>query len=182
MKYLIFLILFTSGNAQLGHLITTGQGDQNITVTQITDTTENLGELQIIKENLGECIHGTGYIDTFQPIITSEVTFAKGINGTQENGWIRQYLAIIEIPVVIKQKELIVIGVKSPTAKEPIYKEIDKKFNQIKTIHSNPKNGDSFAGRSKRFYFFSSPEKAIEDAKKQASSWLMSIQPVACSK
>lgn len=186
MKYLI-LLLFISMSFGNTNMILDGRGSGNktITIVNITDTTGNSGELQIMKEKLDDCLWKIPDIKNIEGIYTAKPMFAKGINddgrdGVGPKGWIKLYTATVKVPYVIVQRYLILVAVKSPIPKDPIFKEINKRFRHVETFTSVQGNGDHFAGRSKRFYYFSTKEQAIEDAKKQARVWLKEQSVVMC--
>ncbi|MCX7727112.1 MAG: hypothetical protein N2053_09725 [Chitinispirillaceae bacterium] len=61
-------------------------------------------------------------------------------------------------------------------------KVMDKSLKQTKVFTSDPSNGDIYAGRSRRQYYFSTAEAAAKDVKERAAAWIKQQQAVICSK
>lgn len=191
MKYLILIIIFIltsiSFAKQRGHhrdndyIDARGEGDKKIIIIKHQDTTSNNGEVKIYKETLQECIGAIPDLNAVQAVISSEPVFAKGINGTTEKNWIKKYTASITINYTMVKTSLYLVTQKSIDPKKPDFKEFNKREVKSMTFVSESSNGDSFAGRSHRFYYFSSAEKATTDVKKQATVWLSTQEAVMCS-
>jgi hypothetical protein len=155
--------------------------DKNITVISGTSTAD--GESTVRKELLEECIISLPRVSELEAQVTSESRYLKEINGeTNKDEYRKTYTAQIEINYVLYQKVLIIITTKSIQGQEPITKIVEKRLKRSKVFDSNPSEGDIFANRSNRQYFFSSPEKAVEDVKKRAKIWLNQQAAVVCTK
>jgi hypothetical protein len=61
-----------------------------------------------------------------------------------------------------------------------VMKEMQKTIRQTQRFESDPANGDLFAGRSKRQYYFSTREGAVNDARQKAAAWLKQQAAVVC--
>ncbi len=155
-------------------------GDKDITVISGTSTAD--GESTVRKEVLEECIRSLPQVSELEAQVSSESRYLKAINGDlNKNEFRKTYTAQIEINYILFQKVLIIITTNSIQGQEPITKIVEKRLKQSKSFESNSSEGDIFANRSHRQYFFSSPEKAIEDVKKRAKTWLNQQAAVVCN-
>ncbi len=161
--------------------VSNANDDKNITVISGTSTAD--GKSDVRKEVLEECIVSLPRVNDLEAQVTSESRYLKEINGEpNKNEYVKTYTAQIEINYVLFQKVLIIITTSSIQGQEPITKIVEKRLKQSKVFDSNPSEGDIFANRSNRQYFFSSQEKAIEDVKKRAKTWLNQQAAVTCNK
>jgi hypothetical protein len=63
---------------------------------------------------------------------------------------------------------------------EPVIKEVEKNLRHTETFESNPSEGDVYAGRSHREYYFTKPENAVKDVKSRAKVWVQQQSSVVC--
>jgi hypothetical protein len=153
--------------------------NKNITIIQGQSTAD--GKSQVAERLLEECIGSLPNPATLEPIVTSDAQFLKEINGdASKNDYVKTYSASLEINYVVKQKALIVVTTSSVQGQEPVMKVLDKTLTQTKKFTSNPADGDIFAGRSRRQYYFSTPEGAKKDVQNRASAWIKQQSAVMC--
>ena len=90
-------------------------------------------------------------------VADSTSRFLKNINGNPEdNRSVRTYSAVVEVPYVIRQKTLVVVTTNSVERSEPVFREVNGRFDRSIRFASNPENGDMYAGRELvKEYFFS---------------------------
>lgn len=159
--------------------ITSASDDKNITVISGTSTAD--GKSLVRKEVLEECIVSLPKVADLEAQINSESRYLRQINGDpNKNDYVKTYSATIEINYVLYQKVLIIITTSSIQGQEPVTKIVEKRLKRTKVFTSNSSEGDLFANRSQRAYFFSSSEKAVEDVKKRARIWLNQQAAVVC--
>ncbi|MBN2189488.1 MAG: hypothetical protein JW699_08535, partial [Chitinispirillaceae bacterium] len=70
----------------------------------------------------------------------------------------------------------------SVQGQEPVMKMVEKTLRQSRLFESNPSDGDHFAGKSNRQYYFPTAEAAVSDVKKRAAIWIKQQSAVICSK
>ena len=64
---------------------------------------------------------------------------------------------------------------------EPVFREVDGRFDRVVQFKSNPENGDAYSGRALvRNYYFSSEQVAIDDAMRRAEAWIKQKRAVMC--
>jgi len=154
---------------------------KNVTIIQGTSTAD--GKSQVSEKLLEECIVSLPSPETLDPIITSESQFLKEIDGDPgKNDFVKTYTATLEINYKIKQKVLIVVTTSSVQGQEPVMKVLDKELTQSKKFTSNSSDGDLYAGRSHRQYYFSTPEGAKKDVQSRAAAWIKQQATIVCSK
>jgi hypothetical protein len=157
----------------------TADDDKNITVISGTSTAD--GKSNVRKEILEECIISLPRVNDLKAEVTSESRYLKAINGDpNRNEYVKTYSAQIVINYVVFQKVLIIITTSSVQGQEPVTKIVEKKLKRSEVFMSNPSEGDIFANRSNRQYFFSSAQKAVDDAKNRAKTWLNQQSAVVC--
>ena len=153
--------------------------NKNITIIQGQSTAD--GKSQVAERLLEECIGSLPNPASLQPIVSSESQYLKEINGDpSKNEFVKTYQARLEINYIIKQKVLIVVTTNSVQGQEPIMKVMDKTLQQSKEFVSNSADGDLFAGRSRRQYYFSTSEGAMQDVRKRAVAWIQQQSAVIC--
>ncbi len=154
---------------------------QNKNITVISGHATADGSSEVRERVLEECIVSLPKAEDLEAVVTSEPRYLKEINGNPEkNDFVKSYSAVIEINYILYQKVLFIVTVSSVPATEPNMKPMEKNIRQTKRFESNPANGDSYAGRSRREYYFSTPEGATSDARKQAQIWLKQQSAVIC--
>jgi hypothetical protein len=155
--------------------------NKNVTVIQAQSAAD--GKSQMAERLLEECIVALPNAGTLEPIVTSESQFLKEVNGDpSKNEFIKTYAASLEINYMIHQKVLIVVTTSSIQGQEPVMKVMEKTLQQTKQFVSNAADGDLYAGRSHRQYYFSTPEGAIKDVQNRAAAWIKQQSAVVCPK
>ncbi len=154
---------------------------KNVTIIQGHSTAD--GKSEVTERLLEECIVSLPDPATLEPIISSESQFLKEINGDPaKNDFVKTYSASLEINYLIRQKVLIVVTTSSIQGQEPIMKVMEKNLPQTKVFVSNSADGDLYAGRSRRQYYFSSPEAAKKDVQNRAAAWIKQQSALVCPK
>jgi hypothetical protein len=160
--------------------------DENETskdVTIIHGTSTADGKSEIGERILEECITTLPSENQLEPVVNSSSQYLKEINGDpQKNDFVKTYSATLEINYIIYQKVLIVVTTNSVKGQEPVMKVMEKNLTQTKRFESNSADGDLYAGRSHRAYYFSTPDGASADVKKRAAAWLKQQASVLCKK
>jgi hypothetical protein len=154
---------------------------QNKNVTIITGQSSADGKSEVREQLLEECIVSLPTPDGLEAVVQSQSLFLKEIDGDPgRNDYIKTYSAAIDLNYMVYQKVLFIVTTSSVSGVEPTMKVMEKQIRHSKQFASNPANGDVFAGRSRREYYFSSAEAATADARKQAQIWLKQQAPVLC--
>jgi hypothetical protein len=152
------------------------------TVTLINATGTADGSSEISREAVKECIVALPAADALEPEVTSDSRFLKEINGeTGKNDWVKTYTAKLVINYQMYKKDLLIVATKSVEGKEPTLREVEKRLPASKEFASNPADGDTYAGRSNRQYYYTKPEAAAKDVKDRAAVWLKQQKPLLCS-
>ncbi len=155
--------------------------DENKNITVISGTSTSDGKSTVHKELLEECIVSLPKANELEAQVKSTSRYLKEINGDpNKNEFMKTYTATIEINYMLYQKELIIITTNSIQGQEPITKIVEKRLKQSKVFESNPSEGEIYANRSHREYFYCTPEKAVVDVKKRAKIWLNQQAAVVC--
>jgi hypothetical protein len=155
--------------------------DKNVTVIQSQSSAD--GTSQLSERLLEECIVSLPNPEIIDPVVTSESQFLKEINGDpSKNDFVKTFSATLEINYMIHQKSLIVVTTNSIQGQEPVMKVMEKKLQQTKQFVSSSTDGDLYAGRSHRQYYFSTPEGAKKDVQTRASAWIKQQSAVICKK
>ncbi|HKP94705.1 MAG TPA: hypothetical protein VJ385_03010 [Fibrobacteria bacterium] len=153
---------------------------KNITV--ITAHGNADGSSEISREAVKECIVTLPAAEALEPEVVSESRFLKEINGDpNKNEWAKVYTATITINYQVFKKDLLIVTTKSVEGKEPTMREVDKRLPQSKEFVSNPADGDTYAGRSNRQYYFTKLDDAVIDVKNRAKVWLKQQGPLLCA-
>jgi hypothetical protein len=154
---------------------------QNKNVTIITGQSSADGKSEVREQILEECIVSLPGPDGLEAVVQSQPLFLKEINGNSgQNDFVKTFSASIDINYMVYQKVLFIVTTSSVSGVEPIMKVMEKQIRHGKQFVSNPLNGDIYAGRSRREYYFSTAEAATADARKQAQIWLKQQSPVVC--
>jgi hypothetical protein len=164
----------------------TDANDDNVTnkdVTIIHGMSTADGKSEIGERILEECIVSLPSANELEPVVNSSSQYLKEINGDpSKNDFVKTYSAALEINYILYQKVLIVVTTNSVKGQEPVMKVMEKSLTQTKRFESNSSDGDLYAGRSHRAYYFSTPEGASADAKKRATAWIKQQTSVMCKK
>ncbi len=155
---------------------------ENKDITIISAQSTSDGKSEVRKELLEECIFSLPDVNTLEAVVTSESKYLHNVNGdASKSGYFKVYFATVEANYLMYQKELIIITTSSIKGQKPVMKEVDKKIRLSKTFSSNKSNGDLFAGKGKRDYYFSTEKKAVEDVMKRMNSWLKQQKSTLCT-
>jgi len=178
----LFLVCFTASAADNeNEKDKTTTQNKNVTIIQGQSTAD--GKSQMREQILEECIVSLPRVEDLEPEITSESQYLKEINGDPDkNEFVKYYSASLEINYMLYQKVLIVVTTNTVAGQEPVMKVMEKNIKQSKKFISNPSEGDIYAGRSHRRYYYSSAESASNDVKKRAQIWLKEQGAVICKK
>jgi hypothetical protein len=153
---------------------------KNITLITAQGTAD--GSSEISRESVKECIVTLPTVEALEPDVISDSRYLKEVNGdAAKNEWTKIYTAKITINYQVYKKDLLIVATKSVEGKEPTIREVDKRLPQSKEFESNPANGDTWAGRSNRQFYFTKPEGAVADAKSRAKVWLKQQAPLLCT-
>lgn len=154
--------------------------NKNITVIHGNSTAD--GKSDVSERILEECITSLPKAGELEPIIGSNSQYLKEINGDpNKNEFVKTYTASLDINYMLYQKVLVIVATSSVQGQEPIMKVMEKSLKQTKRFEANSANGDLFAGRSHRQYYFSSPDAAKNEVIRQASSWIRQQAAVVCN-
>jgi hypothetical protein len=153
--------------------------NKNVTVVQAASTVD--GKSEISEKLLEECIVSLPQVEDLDAEVTSQVAFMKEINGDpNKNDFVKSYHAVIEINYMLHQQSLIIVATSSIQGQEPVMKVVEKTLRQSKLFESNPSEGEYYAGRSLRQYYFPTAEAAISDVKRRVGIWIKQQSAVVC--
>ena len=139
------------------------------------------GSSEISREAVRECIVALPSADAIEPEVVSDSRFLKEINGEpNKNAWTKVFTAKLTINYQVYKKDLLIVTTKSVEGRDPTMKEVEKRLPHSKEFVSNPADGDTYAGRSNRQYYFTKPEDATGDVKSRAKVWLKQQAPLLC--
>jgi hypothetical protein len=148
-------------------------------VVQAASTVD--GKSEISEKLLEECIVSLPQVEDLDAEVTSQVAFMKEINGDpNKNDFVKSYHAVIEINYMLHQQSLIIVATSSIQGQEPVMKVVEKTLRQSKLFESNPSEGEYYAGRSLRQYYFPTAEAAISDVKRRVGIWIKQQSAVVC--
>jgi hypothetical protein len=179
MKTMTTIAIALSVFAAQGKAADTATQKKNITI--ITGQSTADGKSEVREQILEECIVSLPGEGGLEAIVQSQPLFLKEINGNSaQNDFVKTFSASIDINYMVYQKVLFIVTTSSVSGVEPTMKVMEKRIRHSIQFVSNPLNGDIYAGRSRREYYFSTAEAAIADARKQAQVWLKQQSPVVC--
>ncbi|MDQ3000512.1 MAG: hypothetical protein M3Y08_04535 [Fibrobacterota bacterium] len=139
------------------------------------------GSSEISREAVRECIVALPTADAIEPEVVSDSRFLKEINGQpNKNEWTKVFTAKLTINYQVYKKDLLIVTTKSVEGRDPTMKEVEKRLPHSKEFVSNPADGDTYAGRSNRQYYFTKVEDATGDVKSRAKVWLKQQAPLLC--
>lgn len=152
------------------------------TVTLINATGVADGRSEISREAVKECILALPAGDALEPEVTSDSRFLKEVNGDpNKNEWTKTYTAKLVINYQVYKKDLLIVATRSVEGKEPTMKEVEKRLPAAKEFASNPADGDTYAGRSNRQYYYTNAAAASKDVKDRAAVWVKQQKPLVCT-
>ena len=130
-----------------------------------------------------ECILTLPKASDLAPVVDAKSKHMKGIDGDKAaNASVRAYSAVVDVPYMVKQKQVVIVTTSSVEGMEPLVKEVDGRFDRTVRFESNSANGDRFFGRElAKEYYFSTKQGAIDDAMMRAKAWLKQNKTVMCS-
>jgi hypothetical protein len=153
--------------------------NKNITVLSGQSTADGTSEVR--ERVLDECIVSLPKAEDLEAVVAADARYLKEINGNPaQNDFVKVYLATIDINYMVYQKTLFIVTTSSVPALEPNMKVMEKNIPRSKRFESISSNGDLYAGRSRREYYFSTAEAATADARKQATIWLKQQAAIVC--
>ena len=170
----LLLVLATAGSAA---------DRERKSITLISADTSADGLTRVHRELLEECILELPTAEELVPVVTRRAEFLKSINGdSSRNESAQTYSAVIDVGYVVHQKALIIVTTNSIERQEPIIKEVERRIPNSEQFHSDPNNGDSYAGRDLAHdYYFGTEQAAIEDVKGRAIAWLAQQKTITCT-
>jgi hypothetical protein len=155
---------------------------ENKNVTLVSAQSSVDGKSDINEKLLEECIVSLPGVNDLEAQVTSHAGYVKEINGDpNKNDFAKSYSAVIEINYMVHQQSLVIVTTSSIQGQEPVMKVFEKNLKETKRFESDPTEGETYAGRSNRVYYFPTADAAIADVKKRAAIWLKQQAAVVCS-
>jgi hypothetical protein len=152
------------------------------TITVINAESKADGSSEIGREAVKECIVALPKVEALEPEVISDSRYLKEIGGDpNKNEWTKIYSAKITVNYMVYHKDILIVATKTVEGKEPVLRDVEKHLPKTQEFLSNPADGDTFAGRSNRQYYFTKSEDAAKDAKARAMVWLKQQAPLLCS-
>ena len=175
-----FLLLLLSGLLLAGPVW--ADDKQRAMMTVVGATANADGKSQIDSQIIEECVQSLPTAAELEPVVNAKSKYLKMINGDiNDNRSVRTYSAEIDLTYVIFQRRLVTVTTSSIEKSEPVFKEVDGRFDQSKQFVSNSENGDAYAGREYvHDYYFSTADAAIKDVKSRANAWLKQKRATMC--
>lgn len=174
------LLLLVSGLLLVGPA--SADDKQRAMMTVVGATANADGRSQIDSQIIEECVQSLPTAAELQPVVNAKSEYLKMINGDiNDNRSVRTYSAEIDLTYVVFQRRLVTVTTSSIEKSEPVFKEVDGRFDQTKKFVSNSENGDAYAGREYvHDYYFSNADAAIKDVKSRAEAWLKQKRATMC--
>ena len=156
---------------------------QRAVLTVVGATANADGRSQIDSQTVEECILKLPTASELEPVVNAKSRYLKMINGDiDDNRSVRTYSAEIDLTYVIYRKRLVVVTTSSIEKSEPVFREVDGRFDASQSFVSNSENGNAYAGREYvHDYYFSTPQAAIDDVMQRANAWLKQKQSIMCT-
>lgn len=165
--------------APLALMAQTTKTEKNVTVIAASSSAD--GASEISRERISDCILSLPNPDGLEAQVSSQSIFVQGVNDEAgRNEWIKSYTARLDVSYLTKEKELIIITTRNINGQPPVLREVDKTLRHVQTFVSNSAEGDIFAGRSDRQYYFTSAASAVKDVKQRARIWVDQQRAVVC--
>ena len=153
--------------------------NKNITVVTASSTSD--GSSEIVREKVTDCILSLPDPEKLEALVGSEALYVREINGEKgRDGWIKSYSARLDITYMTREKDLIIVTTRSVQGQPPVFREVEKMLRHTETFVSNPTEGDTYAGRSNRSYYFTTAEGAVKDVRDRARVWISQQAPAVC--
>jgi hypothetical protein len=153
--------------------------EKNVTVVTATSAAD--GGSEIARERIQDCILALPDPSKLEAQVSSQSLYVQGVNGVAgRNEWIKSYTARLDVSYLTKERDLIIVTTRSVNGQPPVLREVDKTLRHTQTFISNSTEGDTYAGRSDRQYYFTSAEGAIRDVQARARVWVSQQQATVC--
>ncbi len=157
----------------------TSTQNKNITVVSATATSD--GSSEITREKVQDCIVSLPNPEIVDALVSSSSIFVQGVGGVAgRNEWVKSYSARLDVTYLTREKDLIIVTTRSLQGQAPVFREVEKLLRHTDTFVSNSTEGDAYGGRSKRQYYFTSREAAVNDVKARARVWISQQAPAVC--
>jgi hypothetical protein len=151
------------------------------TVTHIEAVSSADGGSEIAHEKMLDCILSLPNPDKLETQVSSQSVFVKGVNGDESrNEWVKSYSARLDITYLTREKELVIITTRNFNGQPPVLREVEKTLRHTQTFVSNSTEGEVFAGRSDREYYFTKAESAVRDVRERARVWISQQEATIC--
>ena len=171
----------------LGTMIGTTPTDESTTknekktVTFIAAQSSADGSSEVRREVTEDCILSLPDPANIEPQTSAEAVYLREVNDEAgKNEWAKSYTAKLDVNYLSREKEMIIITTRSVQSQTPIIKNIEKKLRHSESFVSDPSEGGTSAGRSKRQYYFTKREDAIKDVRDRARVWIQAQKAVLC--
>lgn len=153
--------------------------EKNVTVVTAHSTAD--GGSDVARERIRDCILALPDPSRLEAQVSSQSIYVQGINGeTGKNAWIKSYTARLDVSYLTQERDLIIVTTRSVNGQPPVLREVDKTLRHTQTFVSNSTEGDTYAGRSDRQYYFTTAEGAIKDVQARARVWVGQQQATVC--
>jgi hypothetical protein len=141
------------------------------------------GKSAVTEKLLEECIVALPSLKELEADVSARTEYLKEINGEAgKNDQVKVYTASVKISYKVRQKILIIITQNSLDGKDPVTRTEERIImKETVPFESDPGEGNLFAGRSNRKYYYTTPDAAADNAKKRAQIWVSQQQNVLCS-
>jgi hypothetical protein len=141
------------------------------------------GKTNVTEKLLEECIVALPSLKELEADVTARTEYLKEINGEAgKNDHVKIYTASVRVSYKVRQKILIIITQNSLEGTPPVTREEERVImKESGPFESDPGEGNIFAGRSNRRYYYTTPDAAADNAKKRAQIWVSQQQNVLCS-
>ena len=150
-------------------------------VTYISAESSADGSSEINHEKILDCIQSLPNPDKLEAQVSSQSVFVQGVNGdASRNEWVKSYTARLDITYLTHEKELIIVTTRNINGQPPVLREVDKVLRHTQTFVSNSTEGEVFAGRSDRQYYFTKAESAVKDVRERARVWISQQEAGIC--
>ncbi len=154
--------------------------NKNVTIIHGQSTADGSSDLK--ERILEECIESLPSPQELEAEVSSQSVYLKEINGDPaKNDFVKTYSASVVINYMLHQKVLMIVTTSSIQGQEPVMKVVERSIKQSKRFDSNSGDGDIYAGRSNRKYYFSTADAAAADAKQRAQVWVKQQKAVVCA-
>jgi len=149
----------------------------------VQGTSDVDGKSNVTEKLLEECIVALPSLKELEADVSASTEYLKEINGEAgKNEHVKVYTAAVRVSYKVRQKLLIIITQNSLEGTPPVTRTEERVImRETPPFMSDPGEGNLFAGRSNRKYYYSTPDAAADNAKKRAQIWVSQQQNVLCS-